>query len=418
VSSKPAAAQGSYVTFQLSGYEIGEWKAPYHQDSLIYFSTDHLSIKENLEDPTLEEWEQKTYTLEISASALRERMDVLGFTLALAEEHFLTEVRSNWERLGTYDFMAAEITAPPDSIAHDLLMAAKATFSNSLPDREHWQELTELVIENCTVEKPDRAHLSSAMNYLDFSVIARLAVENFEGIATLDLTDIVQSEWLLEADLSNLNQSIDNQYLIITEGSTDKAIISSALKKFKPHLVDLFYFADEALPIPQTGASRVLELLKAFKSLKVINNVIAVFDNDAAGVEEYDIAVNVCEGAQNMEAIKLPDLDELTQIVCEGPDGRHVTNINGRAASIEMYLDRPPLGRGEVETKWTSHLKRSGAWQGEPLNKRKIQQHFHRHHADVSYNSVGIIAVLNEVISAASRIGERKTRNALETEEN
>ena len=65
----------------------------------------------------------------------------------------------------------------------------------------------------------------------------------------------------------------------------------------------------------------------------------------------------------------LPDLEKCQQILTLGPNGDSVENVNGRAASIEFFLD---LSYGSVPpptVRWTCYDQKQDAYQGELVDK-------------------------------------------------
>lgn len=407
---------GSYAEFTIDGHSIGSWKAPFHEAGYAFFSTQHVvrdkKIVRDEYDGEIEESEEDFIALVIPADKLRQRMDILGFTLGVAEEVVLHALKSQWEFAASDDYGAPEVLPDLEPIYHQTLEAAVSLFEEGAPARE-WDRIERLIVEKANLPNELRHHVEMALEDTGFGVIARLVVNRLAGEIHLDLTDIVQGGWLGEEQVDQLLQDTDTQFLVVTEGSSDRKIIERALQHLHPELADLFYFADEKLPLPQSGAARVTELLKAFASIKVRNNTIAIFDNDSEGRHEYSVSKLACKDAANIEPILLPDREDLTSVVCSGPDGLHVTDINGRAASIEMYLDRLPLERGEAEVKWNAFLAKAGDWQGEPIKKKQITRSFFQHLKTDTYETSGLEAVLETIFNAASTISQRAVRAEL-----
>jgi hypothetical protein len=125
------------------------------------------------------------------------------------------------------------------------------------------------------------------------------------------------------------------------------------------------------------GANYVVKFLKAFAAARVPANIVAVFDNDTAGLSAYKEATSL-NLPQNMTCVHLPDIELGRCYPTIGPQGTHEANINGRACGIELYLGRIALSlNGSLRpVRWTGYDKRAGSYQGEVDEKEKVQDAF------------------------------------------
>jgi hypothetical protein len=89
---------------------------------------------------------------------------------------------------------------------------------------------------------------------------------------------------------------------------------------------------------PFSGTGNVFRFVQGLISIAVQNKILVLFDNDAEGLANYRrcSALNVPD---NMRILSLPDLPAFKAFPTVGPDGEGVSDINGRAAAIECYLD-------------------------------------------------------------------------------
>ena len=136
--------------------------------------------------------------------------------------------------------------------------------------------------------------------------------------------------------------------------------------------------------------------------IRVLNNVLIVYDNDAEGAANFDrtCALNL---PTNMRTMKLPDLDCFTRFPTVGPDGRHEANINGRAAAIETYLHT----RGDACVRWSSYNDKAGAYQGELIGKEHYMREFlEQPNLDPAYDYQKITAVLDLIVKNAIAMRE------------
>jgi hypothetical protein len=83
-------------------------------------------------------------------------------------------------------------------------------------------------------------------------------------------------------------------------------------------------------------------LVKAFLATGITNRVIALFDNDTAAQEARRALANVSI-PENIAVLAYPALDLLRDYPTLGPGGLTSLDVNGLAASIELYLGKDVL---------------------------------------------------------------------------
>jgi hypothetical protein len=157
--------------------------------------------------------------------------------------------------------------------------------------------------------------------------------------------------------------------VILGEGRSDIRILRSSLKSLYPDLTNYFSFFDYDEHKVEGSASQLLKLLKAFASARISSRVVALFDNDTAGRESLNSALRL---PPNITALKLPDIALAKAYPTIGPQGEHVMDVNGRAASIELYLGKHNLTcpKGNlIPVKW-------GGYQGAIEGKVDIVKRF------------------------------------------
>ena len=130
--------------------------------------------------------------------------------------------------------------------------------------------------------------------------------------------------------------------IILTEGSTDIAILRSALDLLYPHLVGYYTFFDFRTSNSRGGAGQLAAVVKAFVAAGIANRVIALFDNDTAA-RDARRSLHSIPLPPNVVVLHYPDLDLLCNYPTVGPSGASTMDINGLAASIEMYLGEDVL---------------------------------------------------------------------------
>jgi hypothetical protein len=201
----------------------------------------------------------------------------------------------------------------------------------------------------------------------------------------------------------------DDRFLIITEGTSDAAIIKHALNLLRGHIADFFTFVDmERYPFP--GAGNLRNFFKGLNSISISNNLIILFDNDTEGAYQYKICLEERNLLQNIRILKLPDSKFFSQFPTVGPFGSQRADINGSAAAIECYLD---VG-ASAEVRWTAYNNNMNQYQGELIKK----QHYSRQFLDQKnrvndYDYSRIESVVDMIISECVKMREAERVKAL-----
>ena len=166
--------------------------------------------------------------------------------------------------------------------------------------------------------------------------------------------------------------------VVLTEGRTDTRILSASLEKLYPHLHSFYAFLDHERFAPLGGTGGISNLIKGLAGCGISNRVVALFDNDAAGMEAAQAAEE--RGfPNNFRMLRLPFLERARSYPTLGPTGPANIDINGSACGIELYLGTAAL-TGEDGTlmpvQWTGYLKKVKRYQGELLEKEKVQERY------------------------------------------
>ncbi|QGQ96064.1 hypothetical protein EHS13_14855 [Paenibacillus psychroresistens] len=104
-----------------------------------------------------------------------------------------------------------------------------------------------------------------------------------------------------------------------------------------PEYNHLFTFFDFHNFRADGGTAYLAKLLKSFSAAKIKNRIIAIFDNDTA-VELEIQSLSTVPILDSIKIMKLPILDFCMSYPTIGPTGRHNSNINGSAVSIELFF--------------------------------------------------------------------------------
>lgn len=151
-------------------------------------------------------------------------------------------------------------------------------------------------------------------------------------------------------------------------------ILRSALRIVAPHLSESFSFIDFGSTRAPGGTSNLVNLASAFTGASVANRVLVMLDNDTAGREAMQELATRRLG-RNIRATLLPELRLAARYPILGPSGTVQMDVNGLAASIEIFCGRDVLQDEQgrlVPVQWTGYSQRMQAYQGELLNKKAI----------------------------------------------
>jgi hypothetical protein len=164
--------------------------------------------------------------------------------------------------------------------------------------------------------------------------------------------------------------------IVITEGKYDSRVLGRALRIVRPDIAGYFTFWDLEETKAAGGTDQVVANLRSFAAAGVMNRVIALVDNDAAGLAALKTLANPAL-PKNYIARNLPDLDYARAYPTHGPSGPSQDDVNGRACSVEFYFGLDCLigpDRNPVPIQWTSLNKSVNTWQGELQNKRYVEE--------------------------------------------
>jgi hypothetical protein len=146
---------------------------------------------------------------------------------------------------------------------------------------------------------------------------------------------------------------------------------------------------------PFTGSGNLYRFCQGLCSIGIQNKMVIVFDNDTEGVEKYHL-VKQLKLPDQMSIMRLPDLPEFNDFECIGPNGITRESINGRAVSIECFLDFSKVGY-QPRVRWTSYNPRTCTYQGEIEHKQEYVKSFLRLKGDDTYDAYKLTVLLSSL---------------------
>lgn len=134
----------------------------------------------------------------------------------------------------------------------------------------------------------------------------------------------------------------NGKIIVLTEGKSDTRIITAALRAFYPEYADLYQFIDFDEFRIEGGASLLAGMVKVLSGARVQNRLLALFDNDAAGLEAM-ASLKTVKFPRTVRLRSLPRTELAADYPTLGPAGLTRMDVNGSGAPLELYLGRSSL---------------------------------------------------------------------------
>jgi hypothetical protein len=392
---------GSYTELAVAGYPLVTSKSAVVGEVMTIFrETDRRVVERRVSERNVLVWgkhegdDESETAIEYSCDTrcAIDRLNVMGFTLRRvrdefehAREHEIencgTEADdSEWlaDRLGTLKNLSFDAYA--NGLKHVILHGLRpAPFEDrNAPDIDG-------IVRYVLSEDYD-----APFGYLggDVRLLIRLACELVESDTRVvqDITELVNAGYYGDDEpvCANAVHALTGGHpenapqIILTEGSSDGAILKAALSLLYPHLVGYYSFLDFDSSRSPGGAAHLVSVVKAFAGAGITNRVIALFDNDTAARDAMR-ALNSIVIPSNIAIRRYPPLDMLRSYPTLGPSGLSSLDVNGLAASIELYLGEDVLqdGAGTLSpVQWKGFNDALRQYQGEVGSKGRLHDRY------------------------------------------
>lgn len=219
---------------------------------------------------------------------------------------------------------------------------------------------------------------------------------------------LVHSGWAEATDFY-VGARREQTILVATEGTSDARILKRALDVLQPDVADFFRFIDVNERHHFWGTGALTKFAEGLVRIDVQNKVLFVLDNDDEGVEAFG-RLQSLNMPVNMRAMVLPELEDFRHFPTRGPEGVTQSDINGRAAGIECYLDLGLPGRPPPQVVWTNYKPGLDAWHGALEHKDSFADHFYKQDdaalTEGNYEASKLRAVLDALLQEATRLSE------------
>jgi hypothetical protein len=397
---------GSFTDLSVDGYPLLQTKSEVVPEVMTAFQETDRRVTRVLgqgDEPVLDaadnEDSAETETMILyrcETHKVIDRLNVMGFTLRRAREDF-----EALHKLKVQEFASwAEDDEDLAWFADDWEFLKGLTFDSYA---SALREVMTQRLQPFPLDNPNSEDLSPTIKYIlcenderflgyfcsDIRSLLRLACELVapDTYVVQDITELVSAGYYDESEpvCANLTRSLtaghpeNSRRIILTEGSNDSKLLRDALDLLYPHLSAYYSFLDFDTSRSQGGAGHLVSIVKAFAGAGITNRVIALFDNDTAAFEARR-SLDAAALPPNFAVLHYPDLDAFRRYPTLGPAGLSHLNINGLAASIELYFgaDVLSLDGALAPIQWKGYSEALAAYQGEVMHKNQLLAAFHR----------------------------------------
>ena len=150
---------------------------------------------------------------------------------------------------------------------------------------------------------------------------------------------------------------------------------------------------------PFTGTGNLYNFASGLTKIKIQNKTIIIFDNDEAGLFSYKKCKEKLDTLPNLKFYHLPNLAEFKNFLTVGPTGDAYQDINGKAVSIECFLDLS-FGTDKIpKVRWTIYNEKSDQYQGALISKDEYTRIFKKSLLDKGYNKEKLTFLINNLVN-------------------
>lgn len=314
--------------------------------------------------------------------SVRRRLDLLGYSLYEIEELFNEELAmfkqlcSSSTPITFHDFYNTVINVDIQNIN-----MASDEYDSDYDLGEYVRKCVIHEIKDLSsFPYYDAYDIGYFLENLDPYITLRILSEN-KNNHNLDVIwrfkDVVENGWNLEEDIIP-KLTTQEKILIVTEGSSDTDIIKKSINRLYSDIADFFDFIDMEQNYPFTGTGNLKNFVKGLSKINILNKILVILDNDTAGISVYN-DIKTIDLPNNLNVITLPNYKDFDNFKCKGPQGDSLENINGKAVSIECFLDHSSID-DEIYVRWTSFNDKLIQYQGNIEPKNLLIKSFHQYY--------------------------------------
>ncbi len=333
---------------------------------------------------------------------VKPRLDLLGYTLDNIKKIYDDAFNEYYDYLG--DYADSLLTFEEFFDVFTRIDLSKVSTLSEGDDWDFGEYAEKCVFKNEEIQKLLDKYISRRAGEFYENLPARLLVRVLcENPTAQDLPlqwyvfDHIESGWSTAEDLAPHLEG-NNKILIVTEGKTDTFILQTSINTLFPSISDFFYFIDMQDNYPFTGTGSLYNFASGLTKIKIQNKTIIIFDNDEAGIFSHKKCLEKLDAIPNLKFYHLPDMDEFNEFLTIGPTGDVYENINGKAVSIECFLDLSFDTDRIPKVRWTAYNEKSGQYQGALIGKDDYTRVFKRSLSDERYCKEKLNYLINDLI--------------------
>jgi hypothetical protein len=236
-----------------------------------------------------------------------------------------------------------------------------------------------------------------------------LAASRPDDEVVLDFDDLVTGGYLHDdGDLWKISRE---PIIIVTEGKSDSRLLGRSLDVLFPELKEFIAFIDFETANARGGTPEQIQFARMLVGCGIKNRVLFLFDNDTAGVDALE-QLKVGPLPANVFAMTLPSREFARNYPTVGPSGPMVSDVNGRACSLELYFGADMLTENGqlIPVRWVGFNDRLQEYQGQISNKAAVQKRFEDKLEAVRvapvavprYDFAGVREIFEAIIAAVS----------------
>lgn len=399
---------GAIAELSVGGIPLDSWKNYVPDEIAVLFTEQEKSVDDTAVPEELEGYFEpgepspvKDVKYVTSIDCFRKRLEFFGFNLEVTRRAFeigrvadLEECRrsiSLWEgHSGRHRDAADQIIARE--------RAKIEILTNANPD--DWLEALKKRFRNSEEVNSDRVPAVGPVpppaiggwdlrfpGSLDPRFQLRFELEALEaGDAVLDVSDLVNSGYYDASDpiseyaLDSLSarERVVAHLIVLTEGSSDRFYLEGAFQLFHPELSRYVSFMDFDGWNVAGGAPFLENLVRSFAGAGIRDRILALFDNDTAGSLSIS-RLSRLRLPKNIRVACYPDVEIARNYPTLGPSGSVSMDVNGAAASVELYLGADVIQNSDgsyIPIQWKGYDPLLCRYQGEILDKRGCRKRF------------------------------------------
>ncbi|MBU3026110.1 HEPN/Toprim-associated domain-containing protein [Zobellia galactanivorans] len=350
---------GTFCELTINGYDIFEIKNSYQSEviNLIFDESDFL-----VEQAAGDDYISKKFVSQ--AGICKKRLEIYGNSLSKSKADFNLALKKHKDEYeNTFDNeMEISFEYYQEIIRASILSGEK----NHEECDDYFSTNFEKFIKSNDLGVPYQRLESLLWSIFD-SIDKDIKI-------VYDLTFIIESGWIT----SQPEKELDFQKIIIlTEGKTDTEFIKKGINLFYPYLNSRYHFMDFENSNYESSASRLVQTVKAFVGSGIKNKIVALFDNDTAGIKEIN-NLKRTKFPENIKIFKYPHNSLAENYPTQGPNGLSLMDVNNLGCSIEMYLGEKSLllETSFFPVQWKGYDDKLEQYQGEVRDKKAIQRSF------------------------------------------